>query len=70
MKKVKKILFIGVIAMMMAAGLVLVGCQPVCSMDGTCYYTSPSTGSFCSDADCAAIEADDHKSGSSAKCDC
>jgi hypothetical protein len=61
-------LFVGLVAMMMAAGLVLVGCkqEPDCSQNGDCKV---STNTYCSSTDCAAYKGAS-KGDTSAKCDC
>jgi hypothetical protein len=55
-----KIFVVGLIALMMTGGLILIGCeeQGGCQRNGECYYNS-NTGEFslCADSSCAAIRA-------------
>ena len=78
MKK-SKFLALGLIALLMAVGLVLAGCkEPGCSRDGKCEYypavfsgPNPSSGvdNVCSDSDCDVYEAKSRTSSSS-DCSC
>lgn len=73
MKK-SKILVVGLIGLLMAGGLVLIGCDQGCSRDGDCYYNS-GNGSYtsCQDSKCAAVKAYNSTNAgtsSSAPCDC
>jgi hypothetical protein len=78
MKKGKKILFVGLIGLLMAAGLVLIGCKddevvPAgCSSLGSCTLVSGTAFSGCGDSGCAV---DDEYtangiSGANTDCDC
>jgi hypothetical protein len=75
MKKIKKILFVGVIGMMMTAGLILVGCKEEgCAGFGDCSYTktgsSSTGGSNCGSSDCAVAKLKSAGTDGTAKCDC
>jgi hypothetical protein len=65
MKNIKKIVFVGVIGMMMTAGLVLVGCKEDCPWNGDCSYNS-ATGDYKSCGSSACDEALDD--GGSCNC--
>jgi len=64
MKK-SKILIVGLIALLMAGGLVLVSCRAGCEGAGTCEIDN-GKGSACSNSGCAVYGAGTGK----AKCDC
>jgi hypothetical protein len=77
MKKIKKILFVGVIGVMMTAGLVLVGCAveeeesagcpAVANGEVVCFSRSDVSGQSCFDDDCRVNKT---AVGSVASCDC
>ena len=48
----KKMLVVGVIALLMAGGLVLMGCDEGCP-NTNCYYNSETNHSFCNQESCA-----------------
>jgi hypothetical protein len=62
MKK-SKILVVGLIALLMAGGLIFAGCDKGCSYEGECYFNPNAYGSgspsysICRDSDCAANKA-------------
>jgi len=62
-----KILVVGLIALLMAGGLVLASCRAGCEGAGTCEVKS-NKGSVCSDSACAANQA--FMEGKNGKCDC
>jgi hypothetical protein len=67
MKK-SKILIVGLIALLMAGGLVLMGCEEEkpCSTGGKCYVSGISVSNWCHESRCTVS-----KPGSgSASCDC
>ncbi|GHU90646.1 hypothetical protein FACS189476_10910 [Spirochaetia bacterium] len=78
MKRGKKLLVVGLIGLMMAAGLVLVGCKPACSESGDCVRVavnaSTSYGTvgnkFCDSSDCASYKASGQAVTADVKCDC
>ena len=76
-----KILVVGLIALLMAGGLVLAGCEKGgCPSTGNCEITvsDPSTGmtlknvqgSSCSESSCAAYEASKNTANGTYKCNC
>jgi len=71
MKK-SKLLVLGLIALLLAGGLVLVGCKNCVTY--TCFYDpDPNdgyTGKQCGDKSCAAFKASESGSNSSVSCDC
>jgi hypothetical protein len=70
--KMKKIVFVGLIGLMMAVGLVLVGCKGVCDNNTDCRYDSKGTTPYgsCSSSDCAAVKAKTNGDSTSTRCDC
>jgi len=73
MKK-SKLLVLGLIALMLAGGLVLASCHAGCEGAGTCKITRTSDGmgfkgSGCSTSSCA-IYKSGSKVGDTIKCDC
>jgi len=76
MKK-SKILIVGLIALLMAGGLVLAGCEKECTSMGNCNYTYKSAtnvgisdGNLCNIGACKARTAYNNKAKYTAYCDC
>ena len=70
----KKILFLGAVAVLLSLGLVLVSCGKKCDNDGNCKFDPSSLSgiqgtSSCSESDCAVTKSLKGPQ-TSAKCDC
>ena len=68
--KTKSILFICIIGLILACGLVLLGCGSKCDNDGNCVYVYGGAKSLCSSSDCASVVRDKTGSGLSGGCSC
>jgi hypothetical protein len=72
MKNSKRLLVVGLIALLLAGGLVLASCGSDCPADGDCYTEAVEGGgvatSNCTTSSCAAVKA--YEAEKAGKCDC